>query len=286
MDDRQAQEYARRMVEHQLRGHATRNEAVLAAMLAVPRHLFVPHLTLEDAYADKAMAIAEGQTISQPFMVALMTDLLEVAKPVGPGLPGQSALASRDREGAVTPEDHPAHENAINPVIRWSSQFPPSGLHVLEVGTGSGYQAAVLAQLGAQVVSIERSAVLAEAARERLDRLGYGQRVQIVVGDGTLGWPQDESSRFKVEGSKFSGEGTPHGVTTNLYDRIIVTAGAPDVPKAYRAQLRDGGRIVIPVGDRDQQTLLVLERHGDQWSQQRSVGCRFVPLVGADGWPQ
>jgi protein-L-isoaspartate(D-aspartate) O-methyltransferase len=233
------------MVEYQLRGRATRNPAVLAAMLAVPRHRFVPNLPLDEAYADKALPAAEGQTISQPYMVALMTDLLHLT-------PGQ---------------------------------------RVLEIGTGTGYQTAILAYLQVQVVTIERSAVLAEMARAALTRLGYrvtegdmngdaasiprGDKtscvpvslpgvmgpIKIVVGDGTLGWPED----------------TP-------YDRILVTAGAPRIPAAFRGQTKDSGRIVIPVGDREDQHLIVAECRGGTWSESRSVACRFVPLIGADGW--
>jgi protein-L-isoaspartate(D-aspartate) O-methyltransferase len=215
ISDLQGRELAGRMVEQQLRGWATRDPAVLAVMLAVPRHRFVPQLTLEEAYADKALPAGEGQTISQPFMVAIMTALLHLA-------PGQ---------------------------------------HVLEVGTGTGYQTAILAHLGAQVVTVERSAVLAETARRTLESLGLMAPIKIVAGDGSLGWAP----------------GAP-------YDRILVTAGAPRIPAAYRAQLKDGGRLVIPVGGRDDQRLIVAELHGEQWSESRSVACRFVPLIGADGW--
>jgi protein-L-isoaspartate(D-aspartate) O-methyltransferase len=213
--DTRARELARRMVEQQLRGRAAHDPAILAAMLQVPRHRFVPQLPLDDAYADKAQPAGEGQTISQPYMVSLMTELLHVA-------PAQ---------------------------------------RVLEVGTGTGYQTAILVYLGAQVVSIERSPALADQARATLAAVGYGAGVKIVVGDGTLGWPQ----------------GAP-------YDRILVTAGAPRIPDALRAQVNDGGRIVIPVGDRDDQRLIVAELRGGQWFETRSVACRFVPLIGAEGW--
>ena len=206
------------MVEQQLRGRATGDEAILAAMRAIPRHPFVPQLSLNEAYADKAQPTAEGQTISQPYMVALMTDLLRVTS-------------------------------------------GPPGLRVLEVGTGAGYQTAILAHLRATVVSMERSAALADRARSTLANLGLMAQVKIAVADGTLGWPEDAP-----------------------YDRILVTAGAPHIPAAYRAQLKDGGRIVVPVGDRSEQTLLVAERHGEEWEERPSVACRFVPLVGADGW--
>ena len=203
------------MVERQLRERGIADQRVLAAMAAVPREQFVAPGQEGWAYADEALPIDAGQTISQPYMVARMTELLA----------------------------------------------PAAGDRVLEVGTGSGYQAAVLAWLGAHVVSIERHADLAQAARERLRRLGFGDRVEVRVGDGTLGVP---------DAAPFAG--------------IIVTAGAPSVPPSLRTQLADGGRLVIPVGPRDRQDLLLVIRDGDRWREVNDGPCVFVPLVGEEGW--
>lgn len=207
--------YAQSMVEHQIRTRGITDPAVLAAMLEIPRHRFLPGINLAAAYADAAQPTADGQTISQPYMVGIMTQELEVR-------PGQ---------------------------------------HVLEIGTGSGYQTAILVHLGATVTSIESSTRLAAQARSTLDELGYGPQVRVIIGDGTHGYPPEAP-----------------------YDRILVTAGAPRLPAAYREQLADGGRIVIPLGDRTEQKLTIFRRQGDQWLRQDSIGCRFVPLIGADGW--
>jgi protein-L-isoaspartate(D-aspartate) O-methyltransferase len=177
----------------------------------------VPGAPSSVAYDDRALPIDEGQTISQPYIVARMTELLKVA-------PG-------DR--------------------------------ILEIGTGSGYQAAVLALLGAKVRSFERYGALARGARERLDRLGI-EGVEILVGDGSGGDPG----------------GTP-------WDGIIVTAGAPAVPESLREQLAIGARLVIPVGDRWQQDLLVVERRDElTWVEKSDGAVMFVPLVGEGGWPE
>jgi protein-L-isoaspartate(D-aspartate) O-methyltransferase len=204
------------MVAHQLRARGIRDERVLEAMAAIPRERFVGPDHRTRAYADEAVPIDEGQTISQPYMVAQMTELL-----------------------AVVPGDR-----------------------VLELGTGSGYQAAVLAWLGAHVISIERHADLAVAARERLASLGLGDRVEIRVADGSLG---DRS-------------GAP-------YDGIIVTAATPAIPTELRDQLADGGRLVIPVGPRSHQVLMRAVRHGDDWVDTPHGGCVFVPLIGPGGFP-
>ena len=204
------------MVASQLRARGISDERVLEAMAAVPREAFVSSVQAPWAYADEALPIEAGQTISQPYMVARMTELLS----------------------------------------------PRPGDRVLEVGTGSGYQAAVLAWLGADVVTIERHSQLAAIARERLDRLGLGERVEIRVGDGSLGAP---------DAAPFS--------------RIIVTAAAPDVPPSLREQLApDGGRLVIPVGPRDRQELLLVIRDGDEWREISDGPCVFVPLVGEEGY--
>lgn len=211
----QARAASANMVAQQLRPRGIHDPAVLRAMAQVPRHLFVPRASVEDAYGDHALPTAEGQTISQPYMVALMTQLLQVE----------------------------------------------AGARVLEIGTGSGYQAAILAHLGARVVSVERSRWLGHDAQRVLERLGFDANIVFVVGDGTLGYPP----------------GAP-------YDRIIVTAGAPYLPQALADQLGPRGRIVIPVGDRDEQQLMVYIREGDKFREEGSVACRFVPLIGKDGW--
>lgn len=209
---------ARRMIDQQLRPRGLRNEAVLNAMASVPRHRFVPERWHAEAYADRALPNAEGQTISQPYIVALMTELLDVS----------------------------------------------AGMRVLEVGTGSGYQTAVLVALGADVVTIERSEGLSGAARRILGELGHADSVKFLVGDGTLGCA-DEAP----------------------YDRILVTAAAPKVPVAYRDQLAESARMVIPMGDRSgDQALFVIDRCGSTWDQKRSIGCVFVPLIGQDGWSE
>jgi protein-L-isoaspartate(D-aspartate) O-methyltransferase len=204
-----------RMIAEQLAARGIRDARVLDAMRRVPRHLFVPPEQQPFAYADRALPIGGDQTISQPFMVATMTEALAVE---------------------------------------------PSAL-VLEVGTGSGYQAAVLSLLGREVVSVERRPDLASAAAATLASLGF-HNVTVIVGDGTLGAP---------------GLGP--------FDGILVTAGAPRVPPALPAQLRDGGRLVIPVGPPSQQEVVVVSRHGDRFHESRREGCVFVPLIGAAGWP-
>jgi protein-L-isoaspartate(D-aspartate) O-methyltransferase len=192
------------------------DHAVLEAMARIPRELFVPSADQHLAYADIPLPIGQGQTISQPFIVALMTQALELV----------------------------------------------GGERVLEVGTGSGYQTALLAELAGHVVSVERYESLAEEARRRLDTLGY-RNVEIHVGNGSLGWSP----------------GSP-------YDAIIVTAGAPSLPQELLDQLKDGGRLVIPVGSRYDQELFQVVKRGDRL-EKRSLGlCRFVPLTGRAGWPE
>lgn len=204
-----------RMVADQLLARGIRDPRVIAAMDAVPREAFVAANVRNQAYEDHPLPIGSGQTISQPYIVARMTELLAVA-------PGE---------------------------------------HVLEVGTGSGYQAAVLAELGCLVTSLERDPDLAASARQRLARLGYSDRVVIEVGDGTLGLPDRAP-----------------------WDGILVAAAAPVVPDALRTQLAEGRRLVIPVGSRRLQQLLVIERHGKEWRERSDGPCSFVPLIGAGGW--
>ena len=203
------------MLSVQLRARGIVNERVLAAMATVPRERFVPAGSRDLAYADRAVPIGAGQTISQPLMVALMTQLLD----------------------------------------------PPPGCRVLEIGTGSGYQAAVLAAMGCDVLGIERLPELADAARQRVEALAYGDRVEVRVGDGSLGSPADAP-----------------------WSRIIVAAAAPAVPDALVAQLADGGRLVIPVGGRWEQELILVERRGAGLATTNHGPCVFVPLRGAAGW--
>ena len=207
-------ELRRMMVEQQIRGRGVRDERVLEAMLAVPRHEFVPQTFVDEAYADKPLPIGEGQTISQPYMVAVMSEALE--------------LAGTER--------------------------------VLEVGTGCGYQAAVLSLLAREVYSVESNATLALDAQKRLERLGYAN-IHVRTGDGTLGLP---------ELAPFEG--------------IVVTAAAPRVPEPLAEQLAEGGRLVIPVGSESEQDLLALRREGEKTIARVVNHCRFVPLVGRYGW--
>lgn len=206
---------ADRMVNEQLASRGIHDARVLAAMRAVPRHRFVNPADVPRAYDDRALPTARGQTISQPLIVGLMSQLLDVEP----------------------------------------------GMRVLEIGTGSGYQTAVLAELGATVVSIDRDLALVTTARAVLRELGYLDAVTLLTGDGTLGVP----------------EYAP-------YDRILVTAGAPHIPPACCDQTKDGGKIVIPVGPREEQQLIVATRSGEAWVEESHSGCRFVPLIGAEGW--
>ena len=204
-----------RMVSHQIESRGIRDPELLRSFATVARHDFVQ---LGSPYADEALPLPAGQTISQPFIVALMTD------------------AARPQRG-------------------WR------GARVLEIGTGSGYQAAILAELGAQVISVERHAELSKSAARRLADAGY-DGVQLVVGDGTRGWPA----------------GTP-------YDAIIVTAAGPSVPKPLLDQLSpEGGKLVMPVGSRVHQELTVVERRGDEYVRSGRDPVVFVPLIGEHGF--
>jgi protein-L-isoaspartate(D-aspartate) O-methyltransferase len=205
------------MVAQQLERRGIRDPRVLAAMRAVRREVFLPNGPSASAYDDRALPIDEGQTISQPYIVARMTELLEVEV----------------------------------------------GDRVLEIGTGSGYQSAVLATLGARVVSIERHEALARAARAALEEQGF-EGVEVRVGDGSAGDPARAP-----------------------WDGIIVTAAAPDVPATLREQLAIGGRLVIPVGSRREQQLVVVERRSaTDWRDKSDGPVVFVPLVGEGGWSE
>jgi len=206
----------RLMVETQLRNRGIRDPRVLDAMLRVPRHEFVPASLIKAAYDDRPLPLGDAETISQPYMVAAMTEAARVQ-------PGDK---------------------------------------VLEVGTGSGYQAAILAYLGGRVYSVERNPVLAETARERLARLGF-DGVEVIVGDGSEGYPP----------------AAPYAV-------IMVTAAAPSVPPALLEQLAEEGRLLIPVGDLHRQDLLLSVKQAGEVRTRKLDPCQFVPLVGRAGWPE
>jgi len=206
-----------RMVREQIEARGIRDKRLLEAMRKVPRHLFVDEALWPQAYNDYPLPIGDGQTISQPYIVALMTEALELK----------------------------GNEN------------------VLEIGTGSGYQTAILAELAQNVFTVERIASLKEKAKAVLDALGY-YNIAYRIGDGTLGWP---------EAAPFQG--------------IIVTAGAPDIPPPYLEQLDVFGKLVIPIGDRSAQVLYKITKLTDgSLIKENLGGCRFVPLLGKHGWPE
>lgn len=203
-----------RMVETQLIPRGIKDKRVLDAVKKVPRHPFVDEAFYGQAYGDFPLPIGEEQTISQPFMVAVMTEALE--------------LKGDER--------------------------------VLELGTGSGYQTAILAELCHKVFSIERISSLAGRARKVLDKLGYGN-VVVRIGDGTLGWKEEAP-----------------------FDAIIVTAGAPEIPQPLTEQLKIGGRLVIPVGGEFMQSLIRVRKTEKGIEKEDMGGCRFVKLIGEHGW--
>jgi protein-L-isoaspartate(D-aspartate) O-methyltransferase len=210
---REARQY---MFERDLAGRDINDASVLAAMTRVPREEFVPPSCRRFAYDDNPLRIGCGQTISQPYVVAFMTQHLDV-KP---------------------------------------------GMKVLEIGTGSGYQTAVLAEMGANVFTMERHEDLSDAAEVVLDRLGYGECVTMRVDDGTLGWPEDAP-----------------------YDRIIVTAAGPSIPAAYAEQLAEGGILLMPVGgERGEQRLVRAEKREGILVEQAILDVTFVPLIGENGF--
>jgi protein-L-isoaspartate(D-aspartate) O-methyltransferase len=207
-----------RMVAEQLKARGIHDSAVLAAMRVLPRHLFVDESLAARAYDDMPLPIGDEQTISQPYMVALMTQVLA----------------------------------------------PKPGERLLEIGTGSGYQTALLAGFGAHVLSLERIPALATRARALLEAFGLGDRVTVKVADGTLGWP-DEAP----------------------YDGIIVTAGAPVIPRPLVEQLAPAGRLVLPMGEEELQTLVRIRRAAAGGFVEEYFGeCRFVKLRGMYGWEE
>lgn len=203
------------LVEEQLVPRGISDKSVLDAFRKVPRHEFVPADMRQSAYNDYPLPIGENQTISQPYMVALMTECLKL-------------------KGAE---------------------------RVLEVGTGSGYQAAILAEIAKEVYSVERFQYLADRAKGILDSLGY-KNIEIMIGDGTLGWKEHAP-----------------------YDGIVVTAGAPAIPPSLVRQLKDGGRLVIPIGQGTfGQILTLVEKIGSSIRTSEICSCAFVPLIGKEGW--
>jgi len=204
----------RRMVTEQLIAGGIKDERVLEAMGKVPREVFVEAAMADQAYEDRPLHIGMGQTISQPLIVAMMTEALE--------------LKGNEK--------------------------------VLEIGTGSGYQAAILAELAKEVFTIERIDVLSIRARKAIHKLLY-RNVRFRIGDGSLGWPEEAP-----------------------FDAIIVTAGAPSIPETLSRQLSDGGRLVIPVGGEAVQELVKVIRNGDSFTTKFITGCRFVKLIGEHGW--
>jgi protein-L-isoaspartate(D-aspartate) O-methyltransferase len=197
------------MLRQHLRARGIQDERVLEAMARVPREAFVPDSEQQESYADAALPIDCGQTISQPYVVALMSQTLELT----------------------------------------------GGERVLEIGTGSGYQTAILAELAPEIYSIERHASLSRAAGERLRAMGY-DNIQLRIGDGSLGWPEEAP-----------------------FDRIIITAAAPHCPPALWHQLAERGLLIGPFGSRDEQTLTIVRKIGGRAALEPSIPCRFVPLV-------
>jgi protein-L-isoaspartate(D-aspartate) O-methyltransferase len=202
------------MVESQLIPRGIRDERVLDAMRRVPRHQFVEELIRHSAYDDMALPIGDGQTISQPYMVAVMTELLE--------------LKGTEK--------------------------------VLEIGTGSGYQAAILAELANEVYTIERIPVLTKRAKDTLSSLGY-ENIHLSTGDGTMGWPEEAP-----------------------FDRIIITAASPKIPDPLMAQLAMDGILLVPVGSRYSQQLLKIAKTNQGATEEYHTPCVFVPLIGEHGW--
>ena len=208
------------MVEGQLRDRGVVDTRVLDAFRCIPRHEFVSPSLAEESYADRPLAIGDAETISQPYIVAAMTQAVR----------------------------------------------PQPGEKALEVGTGSGFQAAILAALGLRVITVERNAALYQSAHDRLSRLGF-EGVEAVYGDGSVGYPAEAP-----------------------YDVILITAAAPRVPQVLLEQLAEGGRMVLPVGTLSQQDLKLIVKNrdgpGDGLVSRTLDPCKFIPLVGKYGWPE
>ena len=202
------------MVDYQLRARGIGDERLLAVIGQVARHRFVSPTLKREAYADHPLPIGEGQTISQPYIVALMSEAL--------------SLSGNEK--------------------------------VLEIGTGSGYQTAILAELASTVITIERSSSLSHAAQQRLQRLGH-RNVRFVVGDGTLGLPEEAP-----------------------FDRILATGSLPRIPPVLLEQLAENGILVLPVGNMALQRLMQVKRSGSSHKKRDLGACRFVPLIGKEGW--
>ena len=239
--DRDPGRFARRraaMVRDQLAARGIKDPGVLEVMGEIPRERFVPTDLIEHAYADGALTIGGGQTISQPYIVARMSEALrlEAQRLVALAVPG----TGRSDAGPAGPQ-----------------QARP---RVLEIGTGSGYQAAILARMGAIVVTVERDARLAADASKRLADLGYDD-VTVELGDGSAGWP-----------------------AMAPYDAILVAAACPEAPEPLLAELADGGRLVAPVGSRTIQELTVIQRVGQRLETEVLEPCVFVPLIGQFGF--
>ena len=208
----------RAMVQEQIIARGINEQKVVDALLKVPRHLFVPEDIRHLSYQDSPLSIGNGQTISQPYIVALMTNLLEIK--------------SSDK--------------------------------ILEIGTGSGYQTALLAEMCETVYTVERIGQLSQYARKILNELAY-KNIHFKVGDGTLGWKN----------------GVP---SCSEFNKIIVTAAAPDIPQSLMEQLADKGLMIIPAGNRMYQELILIKREKDKYFQSNYGGCTFVPLIGKEGW--
>lgn len=208
------------MVEHQIKVRGITDERLLDAFRKVERHLFIPGNSCQFAYDDGPLGIGEGQTISQPYIVALMLDLMK-----------------------IKPEDI-----------------------VLEIGTGSGYQTALIAELAQRVYSIERILSLAKNAEQLLKKLGYSN-IKIQRGDGTVGWTSENESEKDI-----------------TFDAIVVSAAAPSIPWGLIAQLKEGGRLVLPCGSRYVQDLICVKKEHGKIKKENFGGCQFVPLIGEQGW--
>ena len=206
------------MVRSQIEVRGIHTKKILDVFLKIKRHLFVPIENRHLAYNDSPLSIGKGQTISQPYIVALMMDLID-----------------------IQPEDK-----------------------ILEIGTGSGYQTALLAELASQVYTVERIGILSEQAKQIITEMGY-ENIFFKIGDGTKGWEK----------------GFPRG---DEFDKIIVSAAAPDIPESLLQQLAVGGMLIIPTGNRFYQELLVVEREEKGYVQKNHGGCAFVPLIGKEGW--